>query len=306
MAETFLSGFYFDGEACDPPGGADCRVRINSGEPPAVPPGLERYAARHGVCHTDGETYHLEVSGSRVVVGPPGSRRVDVWLGEAPRARGPVALVNVMSYTMHMALRRCGLHDLHAAGAVEPTGGAGVLLVGASNSGKSTLALRLARAGWRYLSDDLLVLHEEGEGRIRARGLRRLFAVSAPTLAGCDLPRLEEALGSPVNSDPDKRRLDPAVVFPGGRAASCEPRAIYFPVITGEAASRVEALGQAEVMTRLLKLCPWASFDAAARDHLAFLGRLARQARGYVLRAGRDVLADPDSAPALLAAHVNR
>lgn len=309
MAETFLSGFYLDaaGDGTDaPPGDAAVRVRIAHGAPPPVPAGMDEYPTLHGVCHTDGESYHLEVSGSRVVVGPPGSRRVDVWFGETPRALGPVARVNVMSYTLHAALRRCGLYDLHAAGAVEPVSGAGVLLVGESNSGKSTLTLRLARAGWRYLSDDLLLLHDGGSGgRVRARALRRIFSVSAATLAGCDLPRLEEALGGPVNSDPDKRRLEPSIVFPGRFGASCEPRAIYFPVVTGEAETRVEPLRPAETLVRLLRLCPWASFDAKARDTLDFLGRLVNQARGYALLAGRDVLADPGFAPALLARHLN-
>ena len=306
MAGTFLSGFYLDecGRECASRE-ADCRVRIVSGEPlPAVPPGMEVFETRHGFCHTDGESYHLEVSGSRILAGPPGARRIDVWLGDTPRALSPIARVNVMSYTLHLALRRCGLYDLHGAGAVEPRSRAGVLFAGGSNSGKSTLTVRLARAGWPYLSDDQLLLHE-GEGGIEARGLRRIFSVSAPTLAGCQLPRLEEALGAPVNSDPNKRRLDPSIVFPRAFAPSCEPRVIYFPVITGEPETRVESIGQAEVVTRLLKFCPWASFDVTARDYLNFLSRLVGQAKGYVLNAGLDVMADPDFAPRFIAAHVN-
>ncbi|HEV2765290.1 MAG TPA: hypothetical protein VGV38_20065, partial [Pyrinomonadaceae bacterium] len=134
MAETFLGGFYLEGGGefaahAEP----DCRVRIGGGQPPPVPSGWERYETRHGSAHTDGESYHLEVSGSRVYAGPPGTRQVDVWLGLTPRALGPVARVNVMSYTLHVALRRCGLQDLHSAGAVEPRSGRGVLLVGGSN-----------------------------------------------------------------------------------------------------------------------------------------------------------------------------
>lgn len=281
----------------------DCTIKLWTDEPPPVPPHLPAFEMPRGLCHTDGETYFLDVDESRIVVSPPASRQINVWFGDTPHARHAVALINVMSYVMHMALRRCGLYDLHAAGVVEPTSGAGVLFVGESNSGKSSLTVRLTRSGWSYLSDDMLVAYEK-TGGIEARALRRLFAVSAKTLAGCQLPRLEEALGTPVNSDPTKRRLKPSIVFPESFAESCTPRVICFPVITGEKESRLEVMRQADVLTRLIKLCAWTSFDATARDYLRFLGRLVRQTKAYRLFAGLDLLDDPARAAALLKPYV--
>jgi hypothetical protein len=305
MVQSFLEGFYLqplnDSISTD----VDCAVRVMSGAtPPPVPSGFNTFPMQHGVGYTDGKVYHLDVNDSRIVVESPATRRVDVWMGESRVALHPVARVNVMSYMLHFALRRCGLFDLHAAGAVEPRSGAGALFVGESNSGKSSLTIRLARAGWSYLSDDMLLLHEKPEG-IQARGLRRLFSVSASALAGCDLPHLESALGTPVNSDPDKRRLKPWVVFPRGFAESCRPEVIYFPTITGENESHIESLKKADVLLRLLKLYPWACFDAAGRGYMSFLEKLVRQTRGYALRAGRDMLADATLAPRLLTAHIN-
>ncbi|HYO63148.1 MAG TPA: hypothetical protein VER08_05770 [Pyrinomonadaceae bacterium] len=305
MAATFLSNFYLDSYDGGPEATeADLTVRISADDPPPVLSGLQVFQIRQGVCRTDGETYDLDVNENRVVVLPPAARRINVWMGRTERARHPTARVNVMAYVLHLALRRCSLYDLHSAGVVAPATGAGVLFVGDSNSGKSSLTLRLARAGWRYMSDDFLLLHEEGEG-IKVRGLRRPFSVSASSLANCELPRLEEALGAPVNSDPSKRRLDPEVAFPGLRADSAVPRVVFFPVITGEPDSRAEPLGQADVLTRLLRLCPWSSFDVTGRDYVQFLARLARQVRGYALYSGRDMMADPGFAPAFVAAHAN-
>ncbi len=305
MADTFLSGFYLDEIGATPHRSVDCRIRIVCGEPPpSIPDGMQMFVTRQGACHTDNESYFLDVNGSRIVVGPPVSRSVNVWFGNTPTALSPVARVNVLSYALHAALRRSGLYDLHSAGAVEPQSGRGILLVGDSNSGKSTLTLRLALAGWSYLSDDLILLDENSDG-IYARGLRRIFSVSAATLTGCHIPRLEEALGTPVNSDPNKRRLDPTIIFPDGYAPLCKPQMIYFPEISDAAETRVEALGQAEVVMRLLQIYPWASFDTTAREYLRFLSRLVNQTRAYVLRAGRDVMADPAFAPAFLAAHLN-
>jgi hypothetical protein len=302
--ETFLGGFYLQPRDGPAPEVADYAVCFTTGPPPPVPGGFQAFETEQGVGYTDGETYHLVVNDSRIEVGPPAARSLRVWMGDTREARHPVARVNVLSYVMHFALRRCGLYDLHAAGAVEPRSGAGALFVGNSNSGKSSLTIRLARAGWPYLSDDMLLLHELADG-VHARGLRRLFSVSEETLAGCALPRLADALGPPVNSDPSKRRLEPSIVFPRGFAPSCRAEFIFFPFVSGEETTRVSRPGKADAMVRLLKLYPWAAFDAAARTYLRFLERLLRQTRCFVLSCGRDVLADPDRAPRLLGELIN-
>ncbi|HVF48445.1 MAG TPA: hypothetical protein VNA19_00080 [Pyrinomonadaceae bacterium] len=303
LAESFFGAFYLTPYAARVPDRVDCHINLWTDMPPSVPPHLQLFEMPRGVCYTDGETYFLDVDESRFIVGPPAARQIDVWFGETAHARHPVALINVMSYVMHMALRRCALYDLHAAGVVEPSTGAGVLFVGESNSGKSSLTVRLTRSGWSYLSDDMLLLFER-QGSVEARALRRLFAVSAATLDGCQLPRLDEALGTPVNSDPSKRRLEPSIVFPESFAEQCTPRVICFPVVTGERESRLEPLRQADVLTQLIRLCVWTSFDATARDYLRFLGRLVRQTKAYRLLAGLDLLEDPARASALLTPHV--
>lgn len=304
VAKEFIGGFYFTPSASAEAGAVDYRVIISTDEPPPVPHGLQGFDVPHGNCYTDGESYYLDVDDSRVHVGSVASKEIKVWLGRTPHARHPVALTNTMAYVMQAALRRCALYDLHAAGLVEPETGAGFVFVGTSNSGKSTLTIRLAHSGWRYLSDDMLVLNEVGEG-VEAYGLRRLFSVSARSLAGSRLPRLDEALGTTVASDPSKNRLEPSVVFPGARAEKCKPEVLCFPRLTGEERSRLEAISHAEAMARLIKLNPWSSYDvAAARGNLRVLGRLVSQTRTFALSAGRDILDDPDRAAVLLGRRV--
>lgn len=302
--ETFLGGFYLQTSSQPPHALADCTVTITTGAPPPIPEDYDAFETEQGFGYTNGETYHFVVNESRVIVGSPASRSVEVWMGNSSQARHPVAQVNVFSYVMHFMLRRCDLYDLHAAGIVEPRTGAGALFVGNPSSGKSSLTVRLARAGWSYLSDDMLLLHELPEG-VRARALRKVFSVSDLTLAGCSLPRLEEALGEPVNSDPSKRRLEPSIVFPQRFAESCRPDFIFFPTISGECETSIGPLGKADAMVRLLRVYPWAGFDAAARTYLRFLERLLRQVQCFFLSAGRDILADPDCAPRLLGELIN-
>ena len=91
---------------------------------------------------------------------------------------------------------------LHASVVASPAGvGAGAFL-GRSGAGKSTLAAALVAAGWRLLSDDVLVLEEHG-GRARAW----------PTYPGLRLwPDVVGQLGAtapaePVGQHSDKRRI---------------------------------------------------------------------------------------------------
>jgi hypothetical protein len=303
FARDFMKGFRLTPRAEAHAGGrVDLRLQVRAAAPPPLPPGLTEFKVQGGSCHADARSYHIDVGPSRVAVGPVEERSVTVWLGETDvRARRDGSLLTAMSYALLAALRRCRLYDFHAAGLVEPRSGRCFLFPGSSGSGKTSLALRLSASGWGYLSDDLLAVFD-AEGAVEARGLRYPFQTDAETLAGVSLARLEEALGPAIPYDPTKRKLDPAIAFPGQLASTATPAVLCFPSVTGEEVSRVERVGQSDAMMRLLAMCPWASYDAsAARDHLAMLGRLVRQCETYSLNAGRDIFDDPRGADRLLA-----
>ena len=299
-AEGFLKGFYFTPLPAGPQSEPACTVEVSRGSPPALPAFIETFEVPRGLCHRDGDTLQLDIDESRVALYPPPDWRVRVWLGETAHARHPVAIINALSYAVQGALRKASLFDFHAAGLVEPRTGAGLLIPAASDSGKSSLTIRLAASGWGYLTDDMLALSDEGE-RVRAWAFRRTFSVREESLASVGRPKLHSALGEPVNSDPSKRAFDPAVGFPGQLVESCVPAVICFPRLTGEAGSRLERLARPEAMRRLVRHCPWASYDTAtARTHLGVLGRLAAQCDTFALHAGRDLIEQPGRAAELL------
>lgn len=278
----------------------DASIRVCPGAPPAAATGFESFeTAGGGFCRTDGRTYIFERDGSAVRAVGEG-RGVEVWIGSGPASLDRSALARLVFEATMVSLRRCGLFELHAAGVVEPETGSGFLVVGPSGSGKSTLATQLASAGWQYLSDDALLLRGEADV-IEACALRREFAVTEQTVAAGVLEGFEDSLKEPMPFDPLKRRFKPHAIFPEGFSESCVPRAIFFPVITNEAASHARRLTQAETMRGLLRMCPWACYDRpAAAIHLGLLARLARQAVGFELRAGRDLLGDGEYAAAYL------
>ncbi|HZT60073.1 MAG TPA: hypothetical protein VFA21_15800 [Pyrinomonadaceae bacterium] len=271
----------------------DATIKVRDGEKsPHAPAGFESFeVAEGGVCRTDGRTYFFESEGSAVVVRGETPTRVEVWFGDTPRARENAARARVIFNASMTAMRRCGLFELHAAGVVS-SAGAGALFVGPSGSGKSTLTTQLAAAGWRYLSDDTLLIFDGG-GSVEARALRRVFAVTEPTVASGILGGYESLLADPVPFDVRKLRFEPQSVFPGGFVEACAPRVLFFTAVTNERESRTRKLSQAETMRRLIRMCPWACYDKPpANRHLGLLAQLSRQAAGFELLAGLDLFGD--------------
>jgi hypothetical protein len=249
---------------------------------PEVPPNLAQFEiADGGQCYTDGAQLYLVLQNAVVYLEATNPIAVRVWLTEVFGPRDPL-LARVVSFAVCAALRRFGLFDLHSAGVVSPESGKGVLIVGRSGSGKSTLALQLVMAGWPYLSDDELLL-SLSDGAVEARGFRSFFAVSTSA------------------SEQFKTCFEPERAFGSQRRELASPGVILFTRLSGEQQSQLSKLTPSETMMRLIRACPWATYDTAiAGANLEVLSALARQASAFDLSAGRDLLA-PGYAAKLLA-----
>ena len=236
-----------------------------------IPSGLNQFEiAEGGQCYTGGAALYLKLRGALVHLEETKPLAVSVSLDQLPSSGDPL-LARVASFAVCAALRRFGLFDLHGAGVVDPQSKEGVLVIGPSGSGKSTLAMQLALAGWSYLSDDELLL-SVADGKVEARGFRSFFALTDAGL-------------------PFKTCFDPDTLLDSGRSEQTAPGVLLFTRVSGEQMSDLVKLTQAETMARLLRACPWATYDTAiAGANLEVLSVLARQARGFDLAAGRDLL----------------
>jgi hypothetical protein len=233
----------------------DIRINFSSGETAReINRDLNHFdVAEGGKCYTDGADFYLLLGNAVVHLQNGAPLTIDVSLSELPRA-GDAMFARATSFAVCAGLRRFGLFDLHSAGVVDPHDGKGVLIVGPSGSGKSTLAVQLASAGWSYLSDDELLLSFD-EGAVEARG------------------------------------FEPDTVFGVRRTPKVFPGLVLFTSLNNEPESRLSKLTQTETMMRLIRACPWATYDTAiASDNLRVLSALARQAIGFDLAAGRDLL----------------
>jgi hypothetical protein len=207
-------------------------------------------------------------------------------------------LGRVASFAVSAGLRRCGLFELHGAGVVHPETNSGVLIIGPSGSGKSTLTLQLAAASWLYLSDDELFLSLV-EGKVQARGFRSFFAVSQRAVATSGVGSVGVA-----QTTTEKTCFEPKNLFPSTQVESVFPSRLLFTAINHERESRLARLSPAETMQRLIRHCPWATYDkAVAAENLEVLSRLVRQSKGYELFAGHDLLS-PQRASDLLSSRI--
>lgn len=256
--------------------------------PPTIPDGLFAFnIPEGGVCHTDGQTFFINFNGSLVVSGPRETRNVDIWAtqGYEPGSR---VLAQLISQALCAALRRCDLYELHSAGVVPPGFDKALLIAGSSGSGKTTLALQLAALGWNYLSDDKLLLHSDQEG-LEVYALRKCFALRAHTISALELSHLMPAPAIPGI----KERISPEDLFSATQIDHARPGGIVLPVLTHKSSSDLRRLTAAEVMTKLLRLCPWAGYDKpTAAKHLELLADLARECGAFELLAGTDLLED--------------
>ena len=195
-----------------------------------------------------------------------------------------------------MLLRPHGLYALHANGLAKT--GRGILIVGASGAGKTTLTLGLMSEGWGYLSDDAIMLRKDA-GDIEALAFRRGLSFTPATVAHFS------QLGALVEESPclqdGKRLLDAELLYPGSFTPKCNPRVILFPKIVDQRHSQLIPVDEAEALLLLLRQSPGILTDPHwGVEHLEALKLLGQQASSYQFLAGTDVYEEPATVSQLL------
>ena len=279
LIETLFAGWQLT-PISFPEGSPDIRIEFYCGDsPPQIPTDLDRFETAYGgQCYAGRDEFYLAVGNALMHLKNGSSVSVRIWFEEIPAPRDPMP-ARVSSFAACAALRRFGIFELHSAGMVHPESEKCVLIIGPSGRGKSTLAVQLAMAGWPYLSDDELLLSLV-DGEVEVRGFRRFFAVNGAAAAG--VASSNEAL---------KTCFEPDAVFTSGRWPKASPGVLLFTSVSGERNTHLRKLTQAESMARLIRACPWATYDRSiASANLEVLSRLARQTSAFDLHAGRDLL----------------
>jgi hypothetical protein len=175
-----------------------------------------------------------------------------------------------------LRLRRHNRFYVHASGVVNDRGMA-LIFVGASGTGKSTLAFALARRGWKMLGDDGVVL-EPLPDSVVAHGW------SSPSMVSTSLaPFFPEISGSAAaaRSGDGRKRVPMSVA----RASHATLATIVF--VSLGAIGSLRPCGQAHALTLLIGQSPWVLLgDPESASHFRALETIAGRTPAYELVHG--------------------
>jgi hypothetical protein len=169
---------------------------------------------------------------------------------------------------------------IHAA-AVEAAIGA-VVLPAAPNAGKTTLTVALIRAGFDYLTDEVVALSAESE---RVLPFPRPLTVEAASLAAlADLDPAASswaadpevpAISSPEDDPTDWWHVPAAGIRPAPFGRPSPPRVVVFPRYQPGVPTRLEPIGTAEAVLELATNT--FNLDRHGGQGLALLARVAER-----------------------------
>lgn len=262
------------------PRGSVIRVLPAADPPPAVPVGRRTLAL--GGVDAWVEDDAASLSGGTLAWGTAdlraGVAELRVAEDEARAEAAMWALYSCCTLSAALLLGRLGAALAHAA-AVAPPEGEGWLLVGDSRAGKTTTCANLTGAGWRYLSDDHVVLYRDGDGRVAVEGWPRAFHLDVGWASGT----VEHARG---DTDPRER-------WPGRWRRTAPLGGMLFPRVEADAPTALEPAEAGGALAGLLRQSPWLLADRGCAPRVLALLRDAALLPSHVLRLGLDTYTDP-------------
>lgn len=207
-----------------------------------------------------------------------------VFLSREATSDLDLLLRSFLLVTLIFLWKRDGRYHVHAGTGLD-TRGRGWMLIGNSNSGKSTTTALLASRGWPVGTDDIAFLVDAGN-RTGVLGFRSPIALRS---GGYEL--LGREGGLPLEA---RRKTG---FWPEELGSTwiqtIEPEIVVFTSVGGDR-TRMTPAAPAEVLNALLRWSLWVMFEpTAAQEHLDLLSRLGRQARCYHATLAPDLFSAP-------------
>jgi hypothetical protein len=212
------------------------------------------------------------------------SRRIVGWIGDSARL-SQYETGRPLHAQLLLWLQDLGILALHAG--LVGRGEAGVLLAGPGGSGKSTVALTCAQAGFRYLADDYVGVDRDADGRCTGYSL-----YGSSHLDPAHLTRFPHLVPHAIPGAPP--REDKSLVYIGdvsglSMASAARVCAILLPRVARASGTSVVPASKIETLVRVaptsLLMIPFATIAESFRR----LSRLVEAVPTYWLDLGTDL-----------------
>jgi hypothetical protein len=244
-----------------------------------------------------GDLLRYYISGSEVTVHFPrfGQIKLDLSKGETrgKLLSGAVQNTNILEDMVAVGisphLRRRGMFLIHGFAAAHE--GRGVILVGPVASGKTTTGMALLNAGWKLLSNDSPVIHDDG------RILSYPGMLTAHRDSFARFEAINRVIGKQTESPTGKKLAVPAEqVWPSVWADEALPAAIFFPNIESRKKTSLSPIKPVESLRRLLPQAVEQWDQEMIPFHLKVLSRLVENTSSFCLHLGTEI----EEVPSLL------
>lgn len=182
--------------------------------------------------------------------------------------------------------------------------GKGCLFISEGGQGKSTMTLGLVKQGWKYQSDDSLLLRTNGPAVETLSWRTKLFL--RPDSMDIFPEFKPFLLISRIIGD-RKQYLDMESLFPSQILRTSQPRVLFFPRITDDPTSVVSPMPKSEAFYHLIRQSnPVFVNRMMITRQLVLLSILIKQTSHYYVRLGKDSKACPGRISPLLREIINK
>jgi hypothetical protein len=188
------------------------------------------------------------------------------------------ALYTMLTIASAFLLGRLSRALVHAAAVVDPHGRAW-LLVGDSHAGKTSTCATLLQGGWRYTSDDHVVL-ASGPTGVTVEGWPRDF-------------HLDDGWDARTSTGA-RQRVDPTHRWPGQWVAFAPLAGLLFPHVVAHEPTELFPVSAADAFARIVRQSPWLLADRDVAPYVMALLTHAAHLPAFALRVGLDCYGVPE------------
>lgn len=196
---------------------------------------------------------------------------------------------DLIIYSILFILRWRSYFTMHSAAVAK--NGKCCVFVAPSDSGKSTNAMSLVQKGWDYISDDSILLRQDGD-QLTVLPLRRDLCLDA--CAADYFPELVPHWETHILMSEPKQRVSLKNIYGSQIIDKAIPTILIFNTIVDQPTSSIEPCSAIEAQVAMIQQSAFTMLHPEkAVEHMNILKSLIKNCAIYKLYAGHDLKEDP-------------